>query len=211
MTMGSRSGGGPSLRVGLTGGIASGKSAVAELLREHGAVIIDADVLAREVVEPGTPALASLRERFGVGVIGPDGRLDRPGLGRIVFTDPEARAAVNAIVHPAVRARAAELEASAPAGSVVVHVIPLLVETGQERSFDVLVVVDIDEQTQVRRLRARDGLDEAAAQARLAAQTSRASRLAVADVVLDNTGGPDRLAKQVEQLWAELLSRRATD
>ena len=119
------------VRVGLTGGIASGKSVVAEELAARGAVIIDADVLAREVVEPGTPALAAIRDRFGESVI-VDGRLDRAQLGKIIFADPEARRDLEQIIHPAVRARAAQLEQAAPGGAVVVHVIPLLVETGQQ-------------------------------------------------------------------------------
>ncbi|HQA30550.1 MAG TPA: dephospho-CoA kinase, partial [Propioniciclava tarda] len=167
-------------RIGLTGGIASGKSAVAELLRAKGAVIVDADVLAREVVEPGTPALAAIVDRFGRGVLLPDGRLDRARLGQLVFSDADARADLNAIVHPAVRRRAAELEADAPAGSVVVHAIPLLVETGQAASFDMVVVVDADPTIQVDRLRARNGLSRADAEARLAAQASREERLRAA-------------------------------
>ena len=131
------------VRVGLTGGIASGKSLVAEELAARGAVIIDADVLAREVVEPGTDGLAAVVERFGAGVL-TAGRLDRARLGQIVFADPEARRDLERIVHPAVRARAAELERSAPSDAVVVHVIPLLVETGQQDRFDVVVVVDVD-------------------------------------------------------------------
>lgn len=191
-------------RVGLTGGIASGKSAVAELLRARGAVVVDADVLAREVVEPGTPGLGAIVGRFGPGVLLPDGTLDRPALGEIVFADAAARAALNAIVHPAVRVRAAEIEAAAGEGAVVVHVIPLLVETGQADRFDTVVVVDADEATQVRRLRARNDLTEEQAHARLAAQASRAERLAVADVVIDNTGAPTALVPQVEALWARL-------
>ena len=142
------------------GGIASGKSVVADVLRARGAVIVDSDVLAREVVEPGTPALDAIRERFGDAVLRPDGALDRPRLGALVFADAEARAALNAIVHPAVRARAAELVGRAPAGAVVVSVIPLLVETGQQDAFDVLVVVDVDPAIQVRRLMTRDGLTQ---------------------------------------------------
>ena len=158
------------LRVGLTGGIASGKTAVANLLGVHGAVVIDADVLAREVVEPGTPGLTAVVDRFGSAVLTEDGLLDRPALGRIVFADEAARRDLEAIVHPAVRARAAAIEAAAAADAVVVHVIPLLVETGQQDDFDVLVVVDVDPELQLTRLQQRTGLDPAAARARVAAQ-----------------------------------------
>ena len=154
---------------GLTGGIASGKSVVADELGARGAVIIDADVLAREVVEPGTPGLAAIVERFGDDVL-LDGRLDRKALGDIVFADESARRDLEAIVHPAVRRRAAELEAIAPDDAVVVHVIPLLVETGQQDAFDVCLVVDVDRVTQRERLRSRDRLSEAEIEARLAAQ-----------------------------------------
>jgi dephospho-CoA kinase len=194
--------------VGLTGGIASGKSTAAVLLAERGALVVDADVLAREVVEPGTPGLAALVRRFGPSVLGPDGRLDRAALGRLVFAGDEAsRAArrdLEAVVHPAVRARAAELEAEAGPDRVVVHVIPLLVETGQASSFDLVVVVDVPEEVQRVRLLARGGLSEAEADGRIAAQASRAERLAVADVVLDNGGDTDDLARHVDELWARI-------
>jgi dephospho-CoA kinase len=190
--------------IGLTGGIASGKSAVAEELRRRGAVIIDSDVLAREVVAPGTPGLAAVVERFGAGVLHPDGTLDRAALGRIVFADPVARADLEAIVHPAVRARAAELAAAAPPDALVVQVIPLLVETGQAGAFDAVVVVDADPETQVARLLARDGLDRDAALARLAAQASRADRLAAADHVVANDGSRADLVREVDELWVVL-------
>ena len=189
--------------MGLTGGIASGKTAVSDLLQRRGAVIIDADLLAREVVEPGTPALAAIVERFGPTVLA-DGALDRPALGKVVFADPEARRDLERIVHPAVRARAAELTAAAPSGSVVVQVIPLLVETGQQAGFDVVVVVDVDPETQLRRLQARNGLSREDAESRLAAQASREERLAVADHVLDNSGGLDELEQQVDDLWRKI-------
>jgi dephospho-CoA kinase len=195
------------LRVGLTGGIASGKTAVSDALREHGAVVIDADILAREVVEPGTPGMAAVVRRFGDGVLAADGRLDRAALGRIVFADPAARRDLEAIVHPAVRARAAEIEAAAAPDAVVVHVIPLLVETAQHDAFDVLVVVDVDQHHQLARLQQRNDLDEAAARARVAAQAAREDRLAVADVVLDNNATHDDLNRQVDVLWQELRSR----
>jgi dephospho-CoA kinase len=175
------------LRVGLTGGIASGKSLVAAELARLGAVVIDADVLAREVVEPGTPGLAAVVERFGAEVLDGD-RLDRGRLGAIVFADPAARRDLERIVHPAVRARAAELERAARLDAVVVHVIPLLVETGQQDDFDLVVVVDTDPETQVARLATRDGLSEEAARSRLAAQATREDRRAAAGVVLSNQG-----------------------
>lgn len=184
-------------RVGLTGGIASGKTTVADLLAARGAVLVDSDVLAREVVEPGTPGLAAVVERFGRGVLAPDGRLDRPALGRLVFGR-------EGIVHPAVRARAAELEAAAGPDRVVVHVIPLLVETGQAGSFDLVVVVDVDPAVQRARLLARDGLDDAAVDARIAAQASREQRLAAADVVVDNSGSREDLVRHVDDLWRRI-------
>jgi dephospho-CoA kinase len=189
--------------VGLTGGIGSGKSLVAELLAAHGATIIDADVLAREAVAPGTPGLAAVRERFGTGVLRPDGSLDRAALGRIVFGDPIARRDLEAIIHPAVRARAAALAAAAPEGAVVVQVIPLLVETGQQGHFDQVVVVDVEPEVQLSRIVRRDGLSEAEARARLRAQASREARLAAAHVVLRNNGNRDDLAAAVDRLWAE--------
>ena len=196
------------VRVGLTGGIASGKSLVAEELAARGAVVIDADVLAREVVEPGTEGLAAVVERFGGSVLHA-GRLDRARLGQIVFADLESRRDLERIVHPAVRARAAELEQAAPPDAVVVHVIPLLVETGQQDRFDVVIVVDVDPETQLARLVARDGLDAADAQARLAAQASREQRRAVADIVIDNGGSVTDLKAQIVPLWQELTSADA--
>jgi dephospho-CoA kinase len=193
------------LRVGLTGGIASGKSMVAAELAARGAIIIDADVLAREVVEPGTPALAAIVDRFGAQVLG-DGRLDRARLAQIVFADPLARRDLERIVHPAVRTRAAELERAAGAAAVVVHVIPLLVETGQQEDFDLVVTVDVDHETQVKRLMARNGYTRAEAESRIAAQASREDRIIAADVVLGNTGSMTQLREQIDALWAELSS-----
>lgn len=193
------------VRVGMTGGIASGKSLVADELAARGAVIIDADLLAREVVEPGTPGLTAIVERFGADVI-TDGRLDRAALARIVFSDDSARRDLEAIVHPAVRRRAAELEAEAPSDAVVVHVIPLLVETGQQDAFDVVLVVDVDRETQLRRLRERDRVTTAEAAARLAAQASRDQRLAAADVVIDNSADVTELRKQIEEIWLNLTA-----
>lgn len=193
------------VRVGLTGGIASGKSLVAAELAARGATIIDADVLAREVVEPGTPALAAIIERFGADVV-QDGQLDRARLAQIVFADPSARSDLERIVHPAVRARAAELERAAGDAAIVVHVIPLLVETGQQENFDLVVTVDADHEIQVQRLMARNGFTRAEAEARIAAQASREERTLVADVVLDNTGSVTQLREQIDALWAELSS-----
>jgi dephospho-CoA kinase len=196
------------VRVGLTGGIASGKSLVAAELAARGAIVIDADVLARQVVEPGTPALAAIVERFGRQVL-TDGQLDRSRLGEIVFADPLARRDLERIVHPAVRARAVELERAAEGAAVVVHVIPLLVETGQQQNFDFVVTVDVDQEAQIRRLRARNGFGRAEAEARIAAQATREDRRAAADVVLDNTGTLARLSDQIAALWAVLTSAAA--
>ena len=196
------------VRVGLTGGIASGKSLVAAELAERGAIIIDADLLAREVVKPGTPALAAIVERFGSEVLN-DGRLNRSRLAEIVFADPLARRDLERIVHPAVRARAVELERAADAAAVVVHVIPLLVETGQQQNFDFVVTVDVDQETQVQRLIARNRFSRAEAESRIAAQATREERRAAADVVLDNTGSVAQLREQIAALWTVLTSAGA--
>ncbi|MEE9965669.1 MAG: dephospho-CoA kinase [Propionicimonas sp.] len=191
-------------RIGLTGGIASGKSTVADRLAERGAVIIDSDLLAREAVAPGSAGLRAVIARFGEQVLAADGSLNRAALGSIIFDDPQARRDLEAIIHPAVRARAAELTAAAAPGSVVVQVIPLLVETGQSDAFDQVWVVDVDPAVQRARLQERDGLSPAEAQARMQAQASRAQRLAVADVVLANDGSADQLRQQVDQEWEKL-------
>ena len=191
-------------RVGLTGGIGSGKSAAAALLAGHGAVIVDADLLARQAVVPGSQGLAEIVDQFGAAVLTDSGELDRAALGEIVFADPEARARLNAIVHPRVRELAAQAEQAAGPEAVVVHVIPLLVETGQQEAFDLVVVVDVDPDRQVRRVGRRDGLSAAQVEARMAAQASREQRLAAADVVLDNNGSPEELAAQVAELWERL-------
>jgi dephospho-CoA kinase len=193
------------VRVGLTGGIASGKSIVAAELAARGAIIIDADVLAREVVEPGTPALAAIVDRFGLQVL-KDGQVDRSRLAEIVFADPIARRDLERIVHPAVRERAAELERAADDAAVVVHVIPLLVETGQHEDFDIVVTVDADHETQVQRLMARNGFTRAEAESRIAAQATREDRTRAADVVLYNTGSMTQLKQQIDALWTELSS-----
>ncbi|MDO5067477.1 MAG: dephospho-CoA kinase [Propionibacteriaceae bacterium] len=192
------------MRIGLTGGIASGKSTVARELERLGAYIIDADVLAREVVEPGTPGLAAVIERFGPQMLTPEGTLDRERLGSIVFADDAARADLNAIIHPRVRQRAKELEATAPPGRIVVHVIPLLVETGQAESFDAVVVVDTTVQEQIRRLMRRGGHGHEQARQRVAAQASRAERLQAATHVIDSSGPIGQTMAQVRALWQRL-------
>ena len=196
------------VRVGLTGGIASGKSLVAAELASRGAIVIDADVLAREVVEPGTPGLAAVIERFGTRVL-TNGRLNRARLAEIVFADSAARRDLERIVHPAVRARAAELERAAGAAAVVVHVIPLLVETGQQQDFDLVVTVDVDHETQIERLMARNGYSRTEAESRIAAQASSEDRRRAADVVVDNSGSIAQLRDQIEALWAVLTSTAA--
>jgi dephospho-CoA kinase len=190
------------LRIGLTGGIGSGKSTVAALLAARGAVIVDADRIAREVVEPGSPGLAAVVDVFGPGVLTAEGSLDRPALAAVVFADPAARARLDEVVHPRVRARAAELVAAAPADAVVVQDVPLLVETGQAGSYDLVLVVEADLETRVRRLVDR-GLTEQDARARIASQATDAQRRAVADVVLRNDGAREELAAQVDRFWAE--------
>ncbi|SFF28865.1 dephospho-CoA kinase [Blastococcus tunisiensis] len=193
------------LRIGLTGGIGSGKSTVSALLAERGAVVVDADRIAREVVEPGTPGLAAVVGAFGTGMLAADGSLDRAALAAVVFADPEARQRLDGIVHPLVRARSAELAAAAPADAVVVHDVPLLVETGQASSYDVVVVVEADPAVREGRLVQR-GLTAEDARARMAAQASDEQRRAVADVVLDNSGTLEQLAGQVDRFWAERVA-----
>ncbi len=194
------------LRIGLTGGIGSGKSTVSELLAARGAVIVDADRIAREVVEPGTPGLSAVVDAFGGQVLAADGSLDRPALAAVVFSDPAARARLDAIVHPLVRRRSAELVAAAPSDAVVVNDVPLLVETGQAASFDVVLVVEAEPEIRVARLVGR-GLTEDDARARIASQASDEQRRVVADVVLDNSGTPEELAEQVDRFWAERVAR----
>jgi dephospho-CoA kinase len=191
--------------VGLTGGIGSGKSEVARLLAAHGAVVIDADQLAREVVEPGTPGLAQVVAAFGPDVLGPDGRLDRKALAARVFSDGAALARLNAIVHPLVAERGAELVAEAPVDAVVVHDVPLLVENGLEDAYDLVVVVDAPEEARLARLAAR-GLTEEDARARMAAQASSEERLAAADYLVVNDGDLVDLRVRVDELWRNLLA-----
>lgn len=193
-------------QVGLTGGIGSGKSEVARLLAARGAVVIDADVLAREVVAPGTDGLAAVVEEFGESVLGPDGSLDRAALGARVFGDDDARRRLEAIIHPRVRERSAELVARADPDAVVVHDIPLLVETGQADRFDRVVVVDVPEEVQVERLRRHRGMSAEEAKSRIAAQATREQRTGVADHIVDNTGSLTELEARVDEVWRALTS-----
>ncbi|WP_370411814.1 dephospho-CoA kinase [Streptomyces fradiae] len=197
------------LKVGLTGGIGAGKSEVSRLLVSYGAVLIDADRIAREVVEPGTPGLAAVVAEFGEGVLTPEGTLDRPGLGAIVFNDPERLAALNAIVHPLVGARSAELEGRAGPDDVVIHDVPLLTENGLAPLYDLVVVVDAAPETQLDRLVRLRGMTEDEARARMAAQATRAQRRAVADLLIDNDGPLEALEPQVRKVWEELRQRAA--
>ncbi len=194
------------MRVGLTGGIGSGKSTVSARLRELGATVLDYDQLARDVVEPGTPALAAIAERFGADVLHEDGTLDRPALGAVVFAEPAALRDLEAITHPAIRELAARREREAGPDAVVVHDNALLVDMGAHRAMDVVVVVDLPVETQVERLVTARGTTEADARARIAAQVPREQRLAVADHVLDNTGTPEQLRDAVDALWATLTA-----
>ncbi|MEU3398400.1 dephospho-CoA kinase [Streptomyces filamentosus] len=197
------------LKVGLTGGIGAGKSEVSRLLVSYGAVLIDADRIAREVVEPGTPGLAAVVAAFGDGVLTGDGTLDRPKLGSVVFADPERLAVLNAIVHPLVGARSAELESAAGPGDVVVHDVPLLTENGLAPLYDLVVVVDASPTTQLDRLVRLRGMAEQEAKARMAAQATRAARLEIADLVIDNDGPLEALEPQVRKVWEELERRAA--
>ncbi len=201
-------------RIGLTGGIAAGKSVVARRFTELGAVVIDADELARLAVAPGTTGFDEVVAAFGDGVVGPDGDLDRAALGRLVFADERARRGLEAIVHPQVRRLAAEREAAAAAAdpdAVVVHDIPLLVETGQADSFGLLVVVAAPAVLRVERLVHLRGMDRADAEARVAAQASDEEREGAADVVLDGTGSDAQLREQVDALWGRLVEERAEE
>lgn len=195
------------MRVGLTGGVGSGKSTVAQLLAAHGAIVVDADAIAREVVEPGTPGLAAVVDRFGDRVLGPDGRLDRAALAAIVFHDSAELAALNAIVHPLIGARTAELMAAAPADAIVVHDIPLLVEGDLAGGFDAVVVVEAALRTRLDRLAER-GLAPDDARARIANQASDEQRRAVADELISNDGTLAALEREVDELWHRLVRRR---
>lgn len=196
------------MKVGLTGGVGSGKSTVARLLAEHGATVIDADAIAREVVEPGTPGYDAVVAHFGDAVLRPDGALDRPALAAIVFADEQQRTALNGIVHPLVGARMAELMQAAPEGAVVVWDVPLLFENDLATGFDLVLVVEADAETRVARLVER-GMDEQDARARMARQASDEQRRAVADEVIRNDGDLDQLRRRVDDVWREIARRVA--
>jgi dephospho-CoA kinase len=199
------------VQVGLTGGVASGKSTVSALLADLGAVVVDADALARDVVEPGTPGLAAVVAAFGPEVLAADGSLDRARLGAIVFADPARRADLEAVIHPLVRARAAKIAAGAPTGSVVVHDIPLLVETGQADRFDAVIVVDVPEEVQVDRAVRDRAWSPEEARSRIAAQASREQRLAAATYVVENTGTHEDLRQRVAEVFSELVRTDSED
>ncbi len=193
--------------VGLTGGVGSGKSTVSALLAGHGAVVLDADVIAREVVQPGTEGFDAVVARFGRGVVAADGTLDRRGIAEIVFADEGARNDLNAIVHPLVGQRSAELLAAAPPDAIVVYDVALLVEAGLGAGFDCVVVVQADAVTRLARLAER-GMPEQEARARMAAQASDDERRAVADEMIGNDATRDALAAAVSALWQRLVLRR---
>jgi dephospho-CoA kinase len=193
------------LKIGLTGGIASGKSVVASRLAGLGAILVDADALAREVVEPGTPGLTGVVEAFGSDMLDGNGRLDRAKLGSVVFGDPSRLAVLNGIIHPLVREAAAGIIASSADGAIVVQDIPLLVETGQGSNFHLVLVVDAPDEVRTRRMLERRGMTADQAKSRIAAQASREDRLAAADAVLDNAGTLEQLVEQVDRLWAQRL------
>jgi len=197
------------LRIGLTGGIGAGKSTVARELERLGAVVIDADVLAREVVAPGSAGLAEVVAEFGEGVLRDDGALDRPALGRIVFADPAARARLEAVTHPLIAAETARRLAELPEGSVVVHDVPLIVENRLAGNYDLVVVVGADEQVRLDRLVRDRGMAREDALARIRAQATDAERRAVADVWLDNSGTEEELLARVRRFWTERV-RTAT-
>ncbi|MCW4459508.1 dephospho-CoA kinase [Microbacterium sp. MPKO10] len=195
--------------IGLTGGIASGKSTVASMLRAHGAVIIDADRLSREVVEPGTPALTSIRARFGESVITADGALDRQTLGTVVFGDADARRDLNAIVHPAVRDRAAKRIreiADADPRAVIVYDVPLLAESGMTDAFDLVVVADAPTTVRHERLVSLRGMTPEDATRRIASQASDDERRRIADVVIDTSGSLEKTRAEVDRLWQRISS-----
>lgn len=199
----------PMLKVGLTGGIGAGKSEVSRLLVSYGAVLVDSDKIAREVVEPGTPGLDAVVEAFGPGVLTAEGRLDRQKLGALVFSDSDRLATLNAIVHPLVRARSLELESAAGEDDIVVHDVPLLVENGLTGLYDTVVVVDASPETQLDRLVRVRGMAESEARSRMAAQATRERRTAAADLVIDNDGPMEKLEPQVREVWRRLVERAA--
>jgi dephospho-CoA kinase len=192
------------MRVGLTGGIGSGKSTVATMLEARGAVIVDADAIARDLVEPGGAALAELVTEFGPRILREDGHLSRAELASMAFSDPRATERLNAIMHPLIRAEAERRIADQPEAAVVVYDMPLLVETGQRDLVDIVVVVDVPEDLQVDRAVRMRGLDDADVQRRMSVQASRSDRLAAADVVIDNSGTVAETERQVDAVWALL-------
>lgn len=198
------------MRVALTGGIGSGKSTVSALLAERGAIVVDADAIAREIVEPGEPALAEIAAAFGVEVIGPDGRLDRARLAALVFDDPDALRRLNAITHPRIAQRSVDLIAQAPTNAVVVYDMPLLVEQGPDAlmGWDHIAVVDCPDDVRLDRLVER-GMDADDARRRMASQATRDERNAVADTVIDNSGDLASLTGQVHRLWDRLCGAGA--
>jgi len=195
------------LRVGLTGGIGAGKSEVSRRLASYGAVVIDADAVARDVVAPGTPGLAEVVQAFGPEVLRGDGSLDRDRLGELVFADESLRMKLNAIIHPLVGGRMAELERQAGDVPVIVHDVPLLAENHLAGGFDEVVVVDVPPRIQAERLARERGMPRAQAEARMRAQASREERLAIATIVVDNSGSLAELDREVGELWAELRRR----
>jgi len=195
------------MRVGLTGGVASGKSTVSGILAELGAVVIDADTLAHEVVAKGTPGLDAVVAEFGAGLLTPDGDLDRPATGRLVFGDDDARKRLEAIVHPLVFERIVALEEAAGEHDVVVHDIPLLAESGRAQTFDAVVVVDAPREAQVERMVRDRGWSEEEAGSRINAQATREARLAIATHVIENTGTLEQLRERVQQVWTDLTAQ----
>ncbi|GGO86902.1 dephospho-CoA kinase [Nocardioides phosphati] len=192
------------LRLGLTGGIASGKSTVSRIFAELGAIIIDSDVLAREVVAPGTEGLAEVVAAFGPEILTEDGEMDRAKVGAIVFADPDKRKVLEQVIHPRVFLRALEIDQAAGEHDVVINDIPLLVETNQADRFDAVVVVDVPTELQVERMVRDRGMTPDEASARIAAQASREQRLAVATYVIENTGTLEELRERVRQVWDQL-------
>ncbi|MEV7969802.1 dephospho-CoA kinase [Sphaerisporangium sp. NPDC088356] len=196
------------LKIGLTGGIGSGKSEVSRRLADHGAVVIDADKIAREVVEPGTTGLALIVEAFGEDVLRDDGSLNREKLGQIVFADADKLRRLNAIVHPRVGERVAEVQEGAPGDAVVVYDVPLLAENNLAPMYEVVIVVDAPDEVRLGRLVGLRGMTEEDALARIRSQASREDRLKIADIVIPNEGSLDRLDSRVDEVWAELQKRR---
>jgi dephospho-CoA kinase len=195
------------LRVGLTGGIGAGKSEVSRRLAAYGAVVIDADAIARQVVAPGSDGLAAVLAAFGEDLLKPDGSLDREGLARLVFADKDKLARLNAITHPLVGQRMAAQERAAGPDAIVVHDVPLIAENDLKSGYDLVVVVDASEHVQLERLTKHRQMSKEQAEARMAAQVSRDQRLAIADLVVDNSSSLAELDRQVGDLWAELRRR----